>query len=253
MIDILVKITELLVSSVKSYSDAHDVRRKREFGQALTACYLRLLEVYFSGSAIVDHLEYFEQGFRQRSEQGWKHRHDSLISDLEKQYLNLIRLGRAIQKVAKELCILDPKIAVILGSLVKSKKNAIAELAYSMYGGNVPLGFEVTNEDLDTFLNKISLQPQEPEFKRERYFETEMFNIGLSTTIRSEFVSTEKDWELDEYKIVENYLNSNQPRKRLADLKENADQLRKLLLEHFDLDDILWSVDKFDDDTDYLF
>ena len=246
MIDIFVNIIELLINSVKSYSDAHDVRRKREFGQSLATCYFRLLEVCYTGYSIVSRLEYFEQQFREHAKDGWKHHHASLLEDLQKQNLNLIRLGHSIQSVAKEIYILDSETAVKLGTLVTSKKNAIAELAYSLGAGDVPLEFSVTNERLDVFVRNKSTAA-------EHDFKFLTLSLGNHTVIKSEIVSTTKDWELAEYQKVKNYLNIYQPRKRLGELKENTDKLRELMLKHFDLEDILWSVDKFRDDTRYLF
>lgn len=228
MFDLLAKIAELLLKIPKAYQEQHDLKRKREFGQDLITCYLRLLEVTYTAEEILSQLEFFTRRFKKHLElnDDWVYWTGELRSHLEKQSLNIIRLGHSMQSIAEELFVLLPETSREIETLARGKRNAISTLSKILACGEMPIYFNVDMAAARSTHGAESL-------------------LGRSVT-------TESDWNEDVYEQVQAYLDSDVIYERVAKLKECAVQLRTLLSDNFRIEDILWSVDKFRDHTTFL-
>lgn len=262
MIEIIATLTGLLFSSVKSYLDGKDLRKKREFGKAITGCYLRLLEVTRTSWDISSELAHFADSYKRKIQESadprWAYKLDKLLHLLHKQSINLIRLGKVLQPLEFELRVLNPDIAMRLAVLVRGKKSVIRQLAQLFSNGYYPYAGELiekgyaffgdrTYEEISQEIrSRLSASTQSP------IDDLSVFRRALDVCLVDDDLSVNSLEVCTSHyeQMYENAGNASTPGMRFEELVKSSEQLRRVIVENFQLEDILWSVWEFQDDTE---
>jgi hypothetical protein len=226
MFDFIAKIVELVIQGTDQYSEKKEQKRKREFGVALMTCYFHILEVIKTGRTLLDALEEFDTWYKDNYKQGMTERAgnvmvwrvDYLASLAETQGRNLSHLDMSLGVLRRELLFFAPETAEQLTYIQGRKRRNIHMLAQSLLHANIP-----------THLN----------------WERPSFDLGgRGVLLRVRRIPIEKTDPDDLYDQLHEYLENDHPSERLDALVVHAEELRKLLLEHFSLADVLWGIDK---------
>jgi hypothetical protein len=227
MLDVIVQIATLLKDGLPLFQGQTEKNRKRTFGKAAVTCYLRLLEVIAAAESIRLQVEFFHRRFKEHLDRAddWEYDRRDLQNALKKQSINLMRLGWALKAIRVEMEILAPHIARRITMLVERKRNVVARLAEYCASGRLPLRITIGD----------SAKP------------------WCAPEVTAELVDTRPIWELDTHQRLDQYLEDAAPADRIRALQETAATMRELLVKTFTLDELLWSTEQFNDETDFLF
>ena len=222
MFDFIKSFIELLVSGADLFDQKRDKRIKRDVGRQLMVCYLRCLEICETGDRILDQLErYTNPAFRDRiadpNEGYWT---SALRSYLVQQSLNLVRLGRAVRSTRKYLRVFAPETAEAFDPLISGKAHAVAVLTQLLENDKLPVTFALTDRKL-MYLNAYEID-----------------HTSIDAT---------EDWGTENLVTVEQYLKTENPRERLEQIKQLAEELRSQMLRHFDAEDLIIELHELDD------
>jgi hypothetical protein len=210
-------------------------KKLADLGKELFLLYSHLNEVIVTGYDIVSALETYVQ----RMGRHLSHSDDAYALTagswirfrLVLQRVNLARLGGTLQRLSRELSILDGESYRRLRPLLDGKRNALDTLLTILGGGQLPL----VMADEESILQRIDSQKADDHFGMDIREEIgrELRRIVIPTTVQ---------WDGVVYEQVRRYLTDRNPRGQLKQLEEAAKQLHTTLKSSFDISDILLKV-----------
>jgi hypothetical protein len=227
MLEILSKIADLLLSGSERIRTIRDNAKRREFGKNLLNCYLRVLEVVTTGQEIVKELEYYVErsGRYQASGKEFRHSTYSIRALFKKQSINLHRLSGAIIRIYSEISVLNPDVGFELKNLIWEKRNIISRLGDLLGSGCYYAG---------------------PELKAPPGQYGSLY-VSRLEQMDSHILHLNDEWKHEKFQQINKYLREREPRKQLEKLQVCAMQIRKLIVKYLTIEEILWSVEDFDD------
>lgn len=237
MLDILLKAVEQLFIAYQTVAEKSDKQNKRKFGKVLAECYLRLVDVITVAEKITTALERFKTEYEndKRFSSFW------IDFELEEQLVNLRKLRESIRAVSKELYVLDPKAVFGLIDLVTGKASAIGVLQTALRAKSLPthISYEKNKlEDQTSFVNSFGTASYDHLIREELLFYSHVPPKNLEVqSIDSQLGATEES-----YKIVKQYLQTEKPETRIKKLKSYMEKIRKIIVDNFEIEDILWAV-----------
>ncbi len=227
MFSILERIAGLFLDATKAYQEYQNSKRRKIFALRLTTAYLRLLEVIATGENIIKGLQLFITIWEiPEKRDDWRYRKSDLINALQKQVMNLNRFQQALSAVVAEMEILSPGSAGDLGRIVRLKQlvvlNSISTL---LQNGHLPIKYDVRGTlDIDN--------------SGKRLWETDVDTLRFSK---------ENTWDEKVYDKLKSYLGPRARSDEITKLKQHARLIRKLIVDNYELDEILWATDYFID------
>ena len=250
------EVVKLIVETLSKVLDPKSIptllrdRRKRELGAELFVLYVALNEVVTNGESIVSSL----QTYCKRMEAHMEGNSDPyaltggswIEHKLVRQRTNLAKFGRSVQRLYRELQIIDAESYRNMKPLIEGKSNALDSLMCNLSEAKLP-----ANGPTDASLRQLLLQDDERDFKA--------WDRQGGLALREEFdrgsLSAREPWNEQAYEIVERYLSTRKPRSQLEAISEVASNLKISLEKHFCVSDILLDVrdKRFDIDGDERF
>lgn len=208
MFELIIKLADLLLKGGKAYEERRMAERRKEFGKCLVMCYLRLVEIIAVGNKIVATLKQIESSFHADFS------YFSIdLSDvgryLRRQSINLNRLRGSLDDIVIELRVIAPDVAEEIAFLCDVKKGRVKDL--------------------------------------ERNLSLHVFNYGQQYDIGSR-LKVDGPLTIKETESFIEYLRSGQPQSLLEKLRKNAEELRGLITNSFELDEVLFGVDSYKED-----
>lgn len=235
MFTLLEKFGSFFLNALKTIQEQEDRHRRREFGEILITCYLRLIEVISKGREIIGELDSFistHDRYPSRPDYlNQYHRNVGML--LLQQTINLRRLLVEFSKIQRELRILAPDMAAQMERKMAGKLRDIGDLAR-----------------VNSLIGRLSQKelPTQFVFDEDREKEGwagEVRYITIETPVNS--FATEEPWGVEMYKRINEYFAVDEPHKRIIALESYADELRGIITSQFKLEEILWSAKNFRD------
>ncbi len=211
MFELLIKLADLLLKGGKAFEERRMAERRKEFWKCLVMCYLRLVEIIAVGNKIVATLKKIESSFHA----DFSH-FSSDLSDvgryLGRQSINLNRLRGSLDGIAIELRLIEPDVSKEIEILCDVKRGRVKDL--------------------------------------ERILSLHEFNYGQQYDVGT-MLKVDEPLTIKEAENFIEYLGKDQPQSLLEKLRKNAEELRSLITNNFELDEVLFGVDNYKDDFRY--
>lgn len=144
------------------------------------------------------------------------------------QAVNLSRLGYELKNIEFELAILAPREYPAIRDILEGKTGRIHALISALQAG----------------LYVYGTLPEDRGEMRRLLLGDEDLGLALSGIV----ISSSQDWNIDVHDRIHSHLEATDPRRQLDHLQSCAETLRVMLIEHFNLDEILWTVEDYSRD-----
>lgn len=233
----IVKIILEIVAKALNFSDVSEFRKQKklnELGKELFLLYTHLNEIIVCGESIINILEMYIT----RMEQHIEHGNDEyaltagkwLEKNLDQQRINLVRFGRSVERLSRQLQVLDGESSRKLRPLLMQKASLLGTLIYTLSVKRLPTAgpteieiFELINKEKsrDEPLNSLILTSD---------------NYKVSS------VSLEMSWDRETYKAIKEYMRVYKPRKQLDEIRKVAEHMRTTLEQVFSIKDVLLKI-----------
>ena len=198
-------------------------------------CYLRFMEVITAAGAIVEELQNYcwRAEKYQPDDRGFQHTTSELQVLCNQQAVNLLRLSRAVGKLAPEIAVSNPEVGTELERFVLGHRHVLWCLANLLgtgyyYTGPAP---ELPKTRIEALATKA------PGFDRMK---------PHSLFLRDQL-------GLDELPEVRRYLRFKLTAMKIEELRQSAMKLRELIVANFSLDEVLWRAEDFRDRCDTIY
>ncbi|MDQ5822796.1 MAG: hypothetical protein M3441_01115 [Chloroflexota bacterium] len=254
MFEMLTKIIELIMQGTDKYSERKTEAIKRQFGNALITCYLWLLDIISHGWNIADTIQsavmlYDTDRPVTEIEANYK---NQLNVQLKIQAESLTNLMFALYEIEKVLAVYAPDVAKHLSVLSVGKRLRIKNLGLiinplidKLEAGGLPVALDTSDW---SYTQTLALEADPSGGSAQNTWLHTLAENAVAKRTRSEdeasFISARAEWTATTMQSLKLYLDTDHPQERLHKLEEQAQEMRKFLLENFELEDVLWSVNQ---------
>jgi hypothetical protein len=246
MLEMLRILADAVSKALPALTKARRENKLRKLGAELFLLYVQINEALICAGRIVSSLEVYIERMsehRQSGRDGVALNAGEWISfEIEKQTLNLARIGQTMQHLRTPLQIVDATSYAQLEPLIEGKRNALDLLLRVMRRGRLPIGVPSRSDALELIeAYRRSRLPW-----REGY--NELVDV-LESKLAERSVSSDSPWGENTYQIVSTYLETRKPRDEIAMIRAALDRLRECLEQNFSIQDVLLEVgDEYFDD-----
>lgn len=257
MYTVLELLLKTLVELLPKYQSQRVGRNRKDLGKHLVNLYFQLVDIVVTGRQIVDQIQtehnwYYsgeDKPFRAHP-QGTKYWNEHISHLLYSQSGNLTHFETEFAEVLRIMYVLLPANEISsLSDILQGKKRIIRSLAHLLYSGKLPADlFGQTSTREDSLISNdaaafkkllISSTPSPEEFEMEpTEIEFDFFNTIEVGAI--DIANQDNKAAVD--RLVNLYLKSK-PSERLDLLENYTEQIREIIKENFDLDEILWTIE----------
>lgn len=238
MLEVIKIIMEILAKNldITHLSSMRQQRQLNEVGSELFLLYIRLNETIVSGEEILSILETYltrMEGHLLRGDDAYGLQAGKwLETTVAQQLLNLARLAKCIERLSREMQILDGETYRRLRPLVQRKTGILAIIIQALREDQLPvLGFT------DQELLELTDRAGGDDIEAQKALHSQLRTIADRSSEMS--IPLSHVWDEEVYEKVRDYMTSYSPRKQLEELTELVDRFRSSLEETFTLKDVL--------------
>lgn len=251
MLELIAKLAELLLGAGRALAKHRDTARKREFGAQLARAYLRLHDVQTNATAIVRGLTSYSEAARDGDLYLLRRERAGLSRLFHRQSADLRRLEETLRDLPPALHVFAPGLAQEIQALLHEKQPIIRFLATSLDSGLFLFSQQEEPQEAASESRRLlediagyswALSPYNPEPGMGRGEAEAAIAKPRSSSVFVFYATAEDSEELSD---LFEYLQRGAAA-RLEALRDFIEALRSILLEQFELSDILVATEESD-------
>jgi hypothetical protein len=232
MLDFIQTILTIVGKALPAIATRQREKRASKIGAELFLFYVQVNEAIVCAENIIDSLETYVERM------GLHHEYALTAGEwieyqVEKQCINLARIGETMAHWREQLQILDGESFAKIIPLLRGKANALDSLLQAMRAKNLPLS--VSQEDLENFARKAldAEASRDEKYRLQDEFANDVLNGS---------VSLQSPWDSEVCQVVVTYLQERNPRQQIAQIRTVLEKIRAALVANFSIQDVIMEV-----------
>jgi hypothetical protein len=229
-------ILGVLGKALPAAMSQHRKKRLNELGAELFMFYIQVNEILVCAETILTELEEFVDRMTRHADVGDNYalRTGNRISGaVQLQYENLRRIVLTMNRLSSQLQVVDGQAYAKVSVLLHFKAQVVNALFNAMRSGSLPISAGLAT-DLQALMDVAS--------------ENDRFNFlhlghEIGSKITRESVALNMGWDIDIYRHVAGYLEEQQPRQQISQIRAALEDIRSALEKNFSIQDILLVLD----------
>ena len=236
MLEFIQAILGIIVKALPAAVNRRHGRHLNKLGADLFIFYIQVNEALICAEIIMAELEEFVDRMTRHADVGDNYaiRAGGRISrPVQLQCENLIRIATTMERLKDQLQVVDGQAYAKISVLLSSKAEALDTLIGTMRNGLLPIPLELAG-DLQALME--SVYDRDPLIPDHRLADKTYCDISENS------ISLASQWDVDIYRRVADYLERNSPRRQIAQIGIELENIRTGLEKNFSLKEILLAV-----------